>query len=127
VISYLIAVFIHGLWNGTVILTAVAELFGSNVEIPKFLLSISAGAPIVFAVLVLGCFLLLLAFNASLRRVDLTGQSQVPKIDTSSISTQGDTPSISVGNDTLYGSTEGDIISPAQPHPVVDTYPDKEI
>ena len=67
-VSYLIAVAIHALWNGTVILTAGIELLGPEVEFPEVLRSISYGAPIIFVVLVLGCFLLLLAFNATLRR-----------------------------------------------------------
>jgi RsiW-degrading membrane proteinase PrsW (M82 family) len=67
-LSYLAAVSIHALWNGTVIITAVVELFGSDIVIPDFLNAIGAGAPIIFGVLILGCSALLLGFNASLRR-----------------------------------------------------------
>lgn len=102
-LSYLIAVSIHALWNGTVILTAASELLGSDVVIPNFLQSISAGAPIVFVVLILGCFILLLSFNASLRQT------------------------IPIGDDTPSVLSGGDIIPPVQPQPVVETYPEKDI
>ncbi|MFC1996092.1 PrsW family glutamic-type intramembrane protease [Chloroflexota bacterium] len=87
-LSYLAAVSIHALWNGTVIITAVSELFGSDVILPDFVYAISAGAPIIFGVLILGCSALLLGFNASLRRA---------------------------------------IIPPAQPQPVIEDHPEKEI
>lgn len=119
-LSYLVAVSIHALWNGTVILTAVSEIFGTEVAIPDFLLSISAGAPIVFAVLILGCLLLLLAFNAALRHT-LPSKPVIPSRQ--AIPFGDDTPSVPCGHAISFG---GDIISPAQPQPVVETYPEKE-
>ena len=109
-VSYFIAVTIHGLWNGTVILTAGIELLGSEVAIPDVLLSISYGAPIIFVVLVLGCFLLLLAFNAALRR-KVQQEAEL---------------AFQLGDDASYRPSAGDIIPPAQPQPVAETYPDKE-
>ena len=98
-VSYLAAVFIHGLWNSTVILTAGTEIFGTNIMLPDFARFISAGAPLVFAVLVLGSFVLLLTFNATLR------QSSPQASDTSTGFTN---PS---GSDPLY--IPGDDIIPA--------------
>jgi hypothetical protein len=67
-LSYLAAVAIHALWNGSVIITAVLELLGSDVEFPDAVHAIGTGAPFLFIILILGCFVLLLGFNASLRR-----------------------------------------------------------
>lgn len=119
-LSYLVAVSIHALWNGTVILIAVSELFGTEVAIPDILLSISTGAPIIFVILVLGCFLLLLKFNTILRRT-VTSEQAIPAGDAPPI--RGDTPSISSEGDTPQ---RGDIIPSAKPQPVVETYPEKE-
>ena len=66
-ISYLVAVAIHALWNGLVILTAVSDLFGSDVALPEFLTAVETVSPIMFGVLLLGCFLALLGFNAALK------------------------------------------------------------
>jgi RsiW-degrading membrane proteinase PrsW (M82 family) len=66
-VTYLIAVAIHALWNGLVILTAVSDLFGSQVALPGFLTVIAAAAPAVFAILILGCFLALLGINLKLK------------------------------------------------------------
>jgi hypothetical protein len=56
------------MWNGTVIISAASELFGTAVSLPAFFDTLSAGAPVIFGVLILGCFMLLFGFNASLRR-----------------------------------------------------------
>lgn len=66
-LSYLVAVTIHGLWNGTLILTAFSDFFGIEVILPDFLLFFSAGAPFVFAALILGCFMFLITFNIKLK------------------------------------------------------------
>ncbi len=104
-LSYLGAVSIHAIWNGTVLISAISELFGTEVEIPDFLSSISAGAPIIFAILILGCFMLLLGFNASLRHA-------LPK-----------EPAIPPGHVIPIGD---DIIPPAQSQPVVEINSEKE-
>jgi hypothetical protein len=107
-LSYFVAVAIHGLWNGTVILTAITELAGNDFDIPNFLVAISVGAPVIFAVLVLGCFALLIGFNRTLKR----SQPLEPS-----------SHNISAG----YAIAPGDaIIPPAQPQPMVENHAEKE-
>ena len=67
-LSYMAAVAIHAMWNGTVIISAATELFGTQVSLPEIFYTLSAGAPLIFGVLIIGCFMLLFGFNASLRR-----------------------------------------------------------
>jgi hypothetical protein len=67
-LSYLAAVLIHALWNGTVILSAFEEMTGLDIPVPGFVQAISTGAPLVFMILILGCSALLLGFNTALRR-----------------------------------------------------------
>jgi hypothetical protein len=107
-LSYFVAVAIHGLWNGTVILTAITELAGNDFDIPNFLVAISVGAPVIFAVLVLGCFALLIGFNRTLKR----SQPLEPS-----------SHNISAG----YAIAPGDAIIPlAQPKPMVENHTEKE-
>ena len=68
VFIYFVAIAIHGAWNGTVILTAVSGLFADAVAIPDFLVVLGNAAPAIFALVILGCLLLLFGFNAALRR-----------------------------------------------------------
>jgi hypothetical protein len=104
-LSYFVAVALHALWNGTVILTAITELIGDDFDIPDFLAAISAGAPIIFVVLVIGCSTLLLGFNVALRR-------SVPKDD--------------VVPERVFTLPEDDIIPPAQLQNVTETSPEEE-
>jgi hypothetical protein len=107
-LSYLVAVAIHALWNGTVILTAIVELMKEDSAIPDFLTAISAGAPMIFVILILGCFVFLLIFNRLVKRTQ---------------------PSDQMSSDALAGyaiPSEGAIIPPAQPQPVVEIYSEKE-
>ena len=67
-LSYLLAVAIHALWNGMVIITAISELFGTEVDIPDIVHQLAAAAPLVFGLLLSGSLLLLLGFNTALRR-----------------------------------------------------------
>jgi hypothetical protein len=67
-LSYLAAVAIHAMWNGTVIISAATELFGTAVSLPDIFYTLSAAAPLTFGVLILGCFMLLFGFNTALRR-----------------------------------------------------------
>jgi hypothetical protein len=105
-VTYLATVLIHGLWNGLVILTAVPDIFGSEVAIPETLEMIGTAAPVIFAILILGCFILLLVFNATIRRA-------IPKRDDMSLG--------------YVIPSEDDIIPPALPQPVAENYPEKEI
>jgi hypothetical protein len=66
-VTCLIAIAIHALWNGMVILTMVSDLFGSQVALPESLTVVESISPAVFVVMILGCFLSLLGFNAALR------------------------------------------------------------
>ena len=64
-----------------VILTGIAELFGTEVPIPAAVHDIAAGAPLVFALLILGCSALLLGFNAALRRAIIPPAQPQPVVD----------------------------------------------
>jgi len=91
--TYMVAVAIHGIWNGTVILNAASELFTDEMTVPEILVTLGEAAPITFTILIVFCLLLLLGFNIALGRA-------IPKGD--------------------------DIIPPALPQPIVDTYPERE-
>ena len=81
VLSYLVAVAIHAMWNGTVIISAASELFDTPVSLPDIFYTLSAGAPLIFGVLILGSFMLLFGFNASLRRAIISPVSPQPVAD----------------------------------------------
>jgi hypothetical protein len=66
--TYFLAVAIHGAWNGMVILTAVVDLSSMDVAIPEILQIMGTAAPLIFALLIGLCLLLLLGSNAILRR-----------------------------------------------------------
>jgi hypothetical protein len=110
-LSYLAAVALHALWNGTVILTAIVELVGDDFKIPGFLTAVATGASVIFAILILGCFVLLLVFNRALKRSQSFGQVQ---------------PTISDYPAGYAIPTEGAIIPPAQPQTVAESYSEKE-
>jgi hypothetical protein len=76
--TYFVAVAIHGIWNGTVILTAVSELFTDEVIIPDFLVTLGQAAPIIFTILIVLCLLLLLGFNIALGRGIPQGDDIIP-------------------------------------------------
>jgi len=76
--TYFLAVAIHGTWNGTVILTAVTELFTSEVAIPDFLVMLGEAAPIIFSILIVLCLLLLLGSNIALGRAVPPGDDIIP-------------------------------------------------
>ena len=80
-LSYLAAVAIHAMWNGTVIIAAAAELFGTQVSLPDIIYTLSAGAPVIFGVLIMGCFMLLFGFNATLRRAIIPPATLQPVAD----------------------------------------------
>jgi hypothetical protein len=81
VFSYLVAVAIHAIWNATVIISAATELFGTAVSLPDLLYTLSAGAPVIFSVLILGCFMLLFGFNLALRRAIIPPAQPQPVVD----------------------------------------------
>jgi hypothetical protein len=67
VVAYFLAVGIHAMWNGIVILTTFASLSTMPMELPAYLPEISSVAPIGFALIIIGCFVLLIGMNAALR------------------------------------------------------------
>jgi hypothetical protein len=67
-LAYLMAVSIHGIWNGSVILTLIGEFWTDSSRFPQFLVNIGKVSPIVFLFLLVGAFGLLLGFNKALRR-----------------------------------------------------------
>jgi len=108
-ISFILAVLIHGLWNGMAVLGAVSTLQGvSNVSIPTSLQRI--GSLSAWGIVVLGAIVLVLyiGFNAALRRnlpatpPPNTGQAQTPdrlgNEDTSISATQTGSPSPGAGS-----------------------------
>ncbi|MBU1661538.1 MAG: PrsW family intramembrane metalloprotease [Chloroflexi bacterium] len=67
-VTYLVAVSIHALWNGLVIMSIVPEFVSAGVSFPNIVLNIGSAAPVGFMVLIGGSFALLLMSNAALRR-----------------------------------------------------------
>jgi hypothetical protein len=67
-ITFLVAVSIHALWNGLVVLTLIPELLPDGADYPQALRNIGMASPIGFTILLVGSFLLLLGCNAALRR-----------------------------------------------------------
>ena len=98
-LTYTIAVAIHGIWNGMVILTAVSEIFDDQVVIPEIFFVLGEAAPIIFASLIVLCLLLLLGSNLALNR-ETTKDDAI--------------------------SAESDIIPPAQMQTVAETFPEDE-
>jgi hypothetical protein len=66
-LTYLTAVAIHALWNGLVILSIAPEILPADTSYPDALLNIGTAASFGFAVLLIGCFALLLGANSAMR------------------------------------------------------------
>jgi hypothetical protein len=98
-LTYILAVAIHGIWNGMVILTAVSELFENQVVIPEIFLILEEAAPLIFAGLIVVCLALLLGFNIVLNRNTAKREAD---------------------------AQENDIISPALVQTVADSIPDDD-
>jgi hypothetical protein len=67
-VTFLVAVVIHGLWNGLVILSIIPVFLPANANYPQSLINIGSAAPLGLIVLVIGGFILLLGCNRNLRR-----------------------------------------------------------
>jgi len=67
-LAYLMAVAIHALWNGLVVLTVIGEFWTDPSGFPQLLVNIGKVSPIAFLVLLVGAFGLLLGCNKALRR-----------------------------------------------------------
>jgi hypothetical protein len=81
VLTYLAAVTIHAMWNGTVIISAATELFGNAVSLPEIFHIISTVTPLIFGALIMGCFMLLFGFNAALRRAIIPPAQPQPAVN----------------------------------------------
>jgi hypothetical protein len=80
-LTYLAAVAIHAMWNGTVIISAATELFGTAVSLPEIFYILSTAAPLIFGALIMGCFMLLFGFNSALRRAIIPPAQPQPAVD----------------------------------------------
>jgi len=130
-ISYILAVLIHGLWNGMAVLSAVSTLQGlSNVSIPTSLQRI--GSLSTWGIVALGAIVLVLyiGFNAALRRSlpamppPTAGESRTPdrlgNEDPSILAAQTGSPSSEPGPSSPSQGGEGPQSSEitSQDHPI---------
>lgn len=67
-VTYLVAVAIHALWNGLVILSIIPQFFPDHINPPEILMRISMVSPFGFLVIVGGSVILFLGCNSALRR-----------------------------------------------------------
>lgn len=65
--AYLVAVAIHALWNGLVILSIIPVFFPDLADYPNTLENIGYAAPFGFFILLIGSFIILLRYNVVLR------------------------------------------------------------
>jgi hypothetical protein len=65
--TYLVAVVIHGLWNGLVVLSIIPGLLPEQIELPEIIMRISMISPFGFLVILAGSFILFLGCNSVLR------------------------------------------------------------
>ena len=78
-LTYLMAVVIHGLWNGLVILNALPSILPDDMQYPQFLRQVGFIAPGGLLFLIVSSFILLMSANNLLRRAIIPPARSKPR------------------------------------------------
>lgn len=96
-LAYLMAVAIHAIWNGLVVLTVIGEFWPDPSRFPQFLVNIGKVSPIGFLILLVGAFGLLLGSNKALRRAIIPPAGLEDTAGTATLSDEGNPESYGQG------------------------------